>query len=111
MSHGRLALATLFIAGCGLANAGRTDPVAGDGKADPVALGQSLYRQNCARCHGFQMVNPGPGVFDLRTFPRDDKSRFIAAVSNGKGAMPGWQVMLSPEQIELLWRYVSTAGR
>ena len=77
--------------------------------ADGITEGKQLYSQNCARCHGFNMVNPAPGVFDLRTFPTDDKSRFLAAVSDGKGAMPAWKSTLSPAEIESLWSYVSTA--
>jgi cytochrome c6 len=101
----RLVLTPLFMAVCLFATDGSTQASENE---DP---GPTLYRQNCARCHGFHMVNPAPGVFDLRTFPREDKSRFMAAVSNGKGAMPAWQATLSPQQIESLWRYVSGAGR
>ena len=74
-----------------------------------TSLGKTLFSQNCSRCHGFNMVNPAPGVFDLRAFPLDDKSRFVAAVSDGKGAMPAWKAVLSPEDIENLWSYVSTS--
>ena len=71
-----------------------------------LGAGRLLYNQNCARCHGFQMLNPPPGVFDLRTFPQD-KERFIASVSEGKGAMPSWKGTLSAADIETLWTYVS----
>jgi cytochrome c6 len=74
-----------------------------------AANGKTLFSQNCARCHGFNMANPAPGVFDLRTFPTEDKPRFVAAVSEGKGAMPAWKAVLSPAEIESLWAYVSSS--
>lgn len=63
-----------------------------------------IYSRNCARCHGFNMVNPA-GVFDLRTFP-DDTPRFPASVSEGKNAMPAWKAVLSAQDIQALWTYV-----
>ena len=77
--------------------------------SNETADGKQLYSQNCARCHGFNMANPAPGVFDLRTFPAEDKSRFLSAVSEGKGAMPAWKSTLSPAEIESLWSYISNA--
>jgi mono/diheme cytochrome c family protein len=77
--------------------------------ADP-SPGKKLFRENCSRCHGFDMMNPAPGVADLRALPLDDKSRFVVSVSDGKGAMPAWRAVLTPEDIENLWSYVS-AGR
>jgi len=70
--------------------------------------GKTSYRKRCARCHGVNMVNPGVGVFDLRTFPPGDKTRFVHSVSNGKNAMPSWGAVLKPEDIDVLWLYVTT---
>jgi mono/diheme cytochrome c family protein len=78
--------------------------------ADPEVLykqGKTSFRKRCARCHGVNMVNPGVGVFDLRTFPLDDKARFIDSVSNGRNAMPAWKAVLKPADIDALWVYVS----
>jgi LSD1 subclass zinc finger protein len=69
--------------------------------------GATSYRKRCARCHGVNMVNPGPGIFDLRTFPHDDKNRFVIAVVNGKNAMPSWGDVLDAHQIDDLWVYVT----
>lgn len=74
-----------------------------------VATGRKLYAQSCARCHGFNMMNPAPGVFDLRTFPADDKLRFFTAVSAGKGAMPAWKDVLSAQELQSLWSYISAS--
>ena len=50
------------------------------------------------------MLDP-QGAFDLRTFPRDDKNRFITSVAKGKNQMPPWAGLLSAEDIEALWAY------
>jgi mono/diheme cytochrome c family protein len=71
------------------------------------AKGKSSFRKRCARCHGVNMVNPGAGIFDLRNFPPDEQARFIESVTYGKNAMPSWQDVLGPEDIEALWIYVS----
>ena len=69
--------------------------------------GATSYRKRCARCHGVNMVNPGPGIFDLRTFPVDDKNRFVDAVINGKNAMPSWGDVLDADDVDTLWVYVT----
>ena len=71
--------------------------------------GKTSFRKRCARCHGVNMVNPGVGVFDLRTFPQDDKARFVDSVANGKNAMPSWGEVLKPADIDMLWVYVTGA--
>jgi mono/diheme cytochrome c family protein len=88
-----------------------------DATADPATAatvealykkGKTSFRKRCARCHGVNMKNPGVGVFDLRTFPQEDKARFVDSVSNGKNAMPSWGAVLKPEGIDALWLYVTT---
>ena len=78
--------------------------------ADEVEEGRSLYHELCVNCHGRDMLNPGL-AFDLRKFPKDDKTRFFNSVQNGtpKG-MPPWKGQLSPEDIETLWSYVKSGG-
>lgn len=73
-----------------------------------VKKGAAIYDQNCSACHGARMLDP-QGAFDLRTFPRDDKSRFVTSVTKGKNQMPPWGDLLKPDDIEALWAYV-TAG-
>jgi mono/diheme cytochrome c family protein len=51
------------------------------------------------------MADP-QGAFDLRTFPPDQKSRFITSVTKGKNSMPPWGGLFSPQEIEALWAYV-----
>ena len=53
----------------------------------PAEVGRKIYVSSCTRCHGINLATNGIG-FDLRTFPQDDKARFVRAVMQGKGAMP-----------------------
>jgi mono/diheme cytochrome c family protein len=85
-----------------------TEPAAQALDEASIAQGKNLYRSYCTRCHGLNMVSVGSAFFDLRTFPHDDKPRFVNSVSNGKRAMPAWGGTLSPAEIDLLWTYVSS---
>jgi mono/diheme cytochrome c family protein len=76
-----------------------------------VEKGLRMYKDYCQKCHGMNMVSPGGGFFDLRTFPRDDRARFINSVTNGKRAMPAWGAVLKPADIDTLWAYVSSGGQ
>lgn len=78
--------------------------------ADPakVSTGTQLFKDYCQKCHGIDMVSPGPPFFDLRTFPHDEKPRFVASVTQGKRAMPAWGPIIKPAEIESLWAYVSS---
>jgi mono/diheme cytochrome c family protein len=70
-----------------------------------IKQGATIYSQNCAPCHGPRLADP-QGAFDLRTFPPDQKSRFLNSVANGKNSMPPWGGLFSPDEIEALWAYV-----
>jgi mono/diheme cytochrome c family protein len=72
---------------------------------ETVKQGAAIYSQNCAPCHGPRMADP-QGAFDLRTFPPDQKSRFLNSVTNGKSSMPPWGGLFSAAEIESLWAYV-----
>ena len=83
--------------------------------ADPspelASQGKALYGQLCRNCHGVNMVNAGTSSFDLRKFPRDDRTRFIDSVTNGKNTMPPWGDILKPDETEAIWAYVRTGGK
>jgi mono/diheme cytochrome c family protein len=95
------------LAACALAYAASSPTQAQDTtpSAEQIKKGSATYAQNCAPCHGPRMLDP-QGAFDLRTFPRAEKDRFITSVSKGKNQMPPWAGLLSPEDIESLWSYV-----
>jgi cytochrome c55X len=77
--------------------------------APDVDAGRRLYVSSCQRCHGINLATNGIG-FDLRTFPQDDKERFVRSVTNGLRAMPAWSATLQPEQIDLIWAYVGAVN-
>ncbi len=62
--------------------------------SDTIKQGAALYQQACSHCHGVEMRTSG-STYDLRVFPKDDKQRFIDAVTRGKGEMPAWGNKLS----------------
>jgi mono/diheme cytochrome c family protein len=70
-----------------------------------VSAGRALYARNCSPCHGPRMQDP-EGAFDLRKFPRQDRTRFVATVTRGKNQMPPWGGLLTPAEIDALWAYV-----
>lgn len=77
---------------------------------DMVAQGKAQFHRTCSHCHGFNMVNSGTTVYDLRKFPVDQSDRFLNSVTNGKGNMPSFKGALDPGAIQLLWAYVATRG-
>ncbi len=83
------------------ANAGAQENFA----SDKIKQGATMYSQNCAPCHGPRMADP-QGAFDLRTFPPDQKNRFLNSVTNGKNSMPPWGGLFNGDEIEALWAYV-----
>lgn len=75
-----------------------------------AAAGRRLYASYCTRCHGINLVVTGSAFFDLRTFPRDGKERFLNSVAKGVRAMPAWEATLKPHEIESLWLYVGSVN-
>jgi mono/diheme cytochrome c family protein len=77
------------------------------GRFEPeqISNGAALFARNCAPCHGPRMVDP-QSAFDLRTFPPDDKTRFMNVLMRGKNAMPPLGGLFGPDEIDALWAYV-----
>ncbi|MGE5526974.1 MAG: c-type cytochrome [Rhodospirillaceae bacterium] len=73
--------------------------------AEQIKRGAGLYAKNCQSCHGVKMIGPEWAI-DLTTFPKDERSRFVDSVTNGKNTMPPWGDVLSPDDIAALWAYV-----
>jgi cytochrome c55X len=79
--------------------------------AQPTAeAGRRVYTSFCVRCHGINLVSTSSAFFDLRTFPPNDKERFLRSVTNGLRAMPAWGGMLKPEQMEAVWLYIGSVN-
>jgi mono/diheme cytochrome c family protein len=72
---------------------------------EQIKQGAKLYAVNCAACHGARMANPEWAI-DLRTFPRDERTRFVDSVTHGKGGMPPWGDVLNTDEIAALWAYM-----
>jgi cytochrome c-550 PedF len=82
--------------------------------ATAIEIGKSGYNQNCARCHGLEVVSGGIAP-DLRRLPVDAETDeyFAESVRRGKsrnGAiyMPPFEGILSQEAIWAIRAYVET---
>jgi mono/diheme cytochrome c family protein len=74
--------------------------------AEQVEKGADIYANNCSPCHGPRMLDP-QSAFNLRSFPRDQRERFVNSVTRGKNQMPPWGDMLKSDDIDALWAYVT----
>lgn len=75
-----------------------------------IRKGADLYAQNCSACHGARMLDPN-SAFDLRSFPGDQKNRFVHSVTKGLNQMPPWGDLLKADDIDALWAYVRAGER
>lgn len=80
------------------------------GEPPTPEAGRKAYTSFCVRCHGINLVVSGGAFFDLRRFPADDKARFVTSVTNGLRAMPAWEGIVKPEQIEAIWLYIGSVN-
>jgi mono/diheme cytochrome c family protein len=71
--------------------------------------GRRVYTSLCVRCHGLNLVSNGIG-FDLRQFPKDGQERFRTSVSKGLRAMPAWEGVLKPGELDALWAYIGSVN-
>jgi mono/diheme cytochrome c family protein len=102
-----LALAGLLL---GASWAARAQDAASVPVPVPAEAGRKLYVMSCQRCHGIRLVSMGIG-FDLRTFPKDDKARFLRSVTQGTPrGMPAWGGVIKPELLEQLWAYIGSVN-
>jgi len=86
------------------------NPYRGNQKA--VAVGDSGYNQNCARCHGLQLISGGLAP-DLRYLPvgKEGDEYFVermkhGAVINGVTKMPAFDGILSQEAMWAIRTYI-----
>lgn len=70
-----------------------------------IEAGESVYNNNCAVCHGDQLVSSGQFP-NLRRLSANDRVRFDSTVRNGKNQMPPWKGVLSDEEIDQIWSYI-----
>lgn len=72
--------------------------------------GEDVYAEHCASCHGEKLRSTG-AIPDLRDLGEGDRARFDTMVLEGRGQMPAWQGVLSPEEIDQVWAYVRRNAR
>jgi cytochrome c55X len=77
--------------------------------ASAAEAGRKIYVNSCQRCHGINLVTNGIG-FDLRSFPQQEKERFVRSVNQGLRAMPAWGGNLKAEQLDLIWAYIGAVN-
>jgi cytochrome c55X len=102
-----LSLAALVLA-AGAARAQAPAPT--PASPEEIQNGRRLYVSYCTRCHGVSLVSPGGAFFDLRTFPSNDKERFMRSMKEGKRAMPAWGGIIKPHEMEALWVYIGSVN-
>ena len=76
---------------------------------------ETLYIDNCAKCHGLTGLGDGPSVGSLNTQSglnltilqdmSEDEIREIISVGKGM-EMPPWELLLNEEQLQALTEYV-----
>ena len=74
--------------------------------------GASLYRQNCAQCHGEQRQGGmGPSLMVHAGQAKADQAGLAAIIANGAPAkgMPAWRGVLDAAQIGAIADYLTTA--
>ena len=88
------------------------NPYRGDAKA--ITIGDSGYNQNCARCHGLQVVSGGLAP-DLRYLPlgKEGDEYFVervrhGAIINGRTKMPAFEGVLSQEALWAIRTYIES---
>ena len=87
-------------------------PTEPGGTVDPVLeVGQQVYENDCARCHG----DAGGGGFGPKvaegtvTVVYPDIADEIAIIADGRNGMPSFSARLDPEEIEAVARYTREA--
>ena len=48
---------------------------------------------------------------DLRDLGANDREKFDKMVMEGRGQMPAWQGIVSPQELDQLWAYVRSRAR
>lgn len=86
------------------------------GNARAVAIGESAYAQNCARCHGLQVISGGIAP-DLRLLDKGEAGdawfadRFQhGAVTNGNVYMPAFGPVLGQKAAWAIRTYLDTVA-
>jgi mono/diheme cytochrome c family protein len=77
---------------------------------DDASIGEEVYEQHCQTCHGEKLRSAG-AIPDLRELRESDREKFEKMVMEGRGQMPAWQGIVSPEELGQIWAYVRSRAR
>lgn len=81
--------------------------IASCGGSENTSPGQQIFVSNCSSCHGLDGKLGASGAKDLSVSTVDPNlSRTI--ITSGKGSMPSFKQVLTPEQIEQVITYINT---
>lgn len=73
-------------------------------------LGEQIYAENCATCHG-ERLRPTGAAPDLKQLSASEKPKFDGMVQDGKGQMPAWGGVITDEERDAIWDYVRSRAR
>ncbi len=67
-----------------------------------ASLGEELYEENCAACHGDKGSSILPGTPDFARGERLEKSddELLKSIEEGLNVMPGWAGIMTHKQIK-----------
>lgn len=77
---------------------------------DDAAIGEQVYEEHCQTCHGEKLRSAG-AIPDLREVGENERAKFDKMVMEGRGQMPAWQGVVSPQELNQLWAYIRRNGR
>src|SRR5258708_24135350 len=77
--------------------------------------GASLYKSNCAKCHGAagDADTPAGKVFHVPSFSsaavlKESDEHLLAIAKRGKGSMPAWNDVLSEKELKNVIAFIHT---
>ena len=102
-------------------NTSVTADTAAEAAMDPVALGNKIYQERCALCHGPEGKGDGPAAAGLNPKPRnhtDGKymnsrtdAQLLEVIHHGKGGMPAWGGILTETEINAVLKHVRSLAK
>jgi len=93
----------------------------GEAAMDPLVLGNKIYQERCALCHGPEGKGDGPAAAGLNPKPRNHtdgaymKTRtdeqLLEVIRHGKGGMPAWGGILNETEIHAVLAHVRSLAK
>ncbi|NOX31086.1 MAG: c-type cytochrome, partial [Actinobacteria bacterium] len=97
----------LLVAACGSSSTAFSPPPGETYPAEQIVEGQDVFLRTCAVCHGSSGTGrAGPNIVMVWERLTVDEHRDV--ITNGRGAMPAFEITLDPDQIEAVIAYTRT---